>query len=49
MSGKLFGQIVLLIVIGALVMMAMKCTMKKCHMMGKKMSYRSCPTCSVSK
>jgi len=35
MSWKLFVQIVLLMVIGALVLMLMKCCMMKCSKMGK--------------
>ncbi len=45
MSWKMFGQIVLLIIIGALVLMLMKCAMMRCPMMGKSMkSCFSCPT-----
>ena len=40
MSGKLFGQIVALIIIASLVFMSMKCVMKKCPIMGKYM--KSC-------
>jgi hypothetical protein len=50
MSWKMFGQIVLLIVIGALVLMLMKCAMMQCPIMGKSMKYcTSCPTCSARK
>ncbi|MFC1666540.1 hypothetical protein ACFL0P_01520 [Candidatus Omnitrophota bacterium] len=37
MGWKMFGQIVLLVVIGALVLMFMKCAMMKCPIMGKSM------------
>jgi hypothetical protein len=44
MSWKMFGQIVLLIIIGALVLMFMKCAMIQCPIMGKYM--KACPTCA---
>ena len=37
MSWKMFGQIVLLMVIGVLILMFMKCAMLKCPIMGKYM------------
>jgi len=37
MSWKLFGQIVVLMVIVALILMLMKCVMPKCPIMGKYM------------
>lgn len=42
MSGKLFGQIVLLMIIGVLILMFMKCAMLKCPIMGKCIR-GSCP------
>lgn len=43
MSWKMFGQIVLLMIIGVLILMLTKCAMRKCHIMGKYMK-----GCSVS-
>lgn len=48
MSGKLFLQIVILIVIGAVVLTLTKCAMRKCPIMGKYMkAYKTavCPSC----
>jgi len=39
MSWKMFGQIVLLMIIGALVLMLMKCAIRQCPIMGKSMKY----------
>jgi len=41
MSWKMFGQIVLLIVIGALVLMLMKCVMMQCPITGKGKKHHS--------
>jgi len=41
MSWKMFGQIVLLMVIGALVLMFMKCAMMQCPIMSKSMRCHS--------
>ena len=39
MSWKMFGQIVLLMIIGVLVLMFIKCAMLRCPIMGKNMQY----------
>ena len=39
MSWKMFAQLVLLMVIGAIVLMAMKCAAYKCPIMGKSMRW----------
>jgi len=50
MGLKLFGQIVLLMIIGALILILMKCAIRQCPTMGKYMKYsRPCPTCPAPK
>jgi len=45
MSWKMFGQIILLIVIGALVLILIKCAMLKCPIMSKYMKTYSPSMC----
>jgi len=40
MGWKLFGQIILLILIGVLILMLVKCAIRKCPILGKQM--KSC-------
>jgi len=47
MSWKLFGQIILLMIIGVLILMLIKCAAMKCPIMGKYM--RFCPISSAPK
>ena len=47
MSWKIFGQIVLLMIIGVLILMLMKYAMLQCPIMGKSM--RNCPMGTASK
>jgi hypothetical protein len=51
MSLKLFIQIVLLMVIGAFILMFMKCAVMKCPVMGKYMKglCKPCPTATLPK